>query len=591
MALPLDSSAFQDIVVVLGAAGLVIPAFAALRISPVVGFILVGVLVGPFGLGALAAHYPVLGVFAISDAEVLAAPAEIGIALLLFVLGLELSADRLRTMRKLVTSIGITQILACSLALSTVMLAIGLPVATALTFGVAFTMSSTAVGLQMLSNSGRMGSQAGRSAFGILLAQDLAIAPILLVITAGNARGGFFPAMAMGLLGIGGIILAVRLVVPTLFLQAARTRRPEFFLAASLVVLIGSASAAASVGISPAIGALIAGIMLAETEYRRQIEAAIAPFEGLLLGVFLIWVGMELDLAAILANPLLIIGAVLLVCVIKGLTIFAVLRRFGRSNGVAAHVGALLASPSETSLILLGTASAIGLTGGYEAKTALLIAGLALAISPLLGLLGQGLENRLGGANALDSHPEPAVPGRTIIIGFGRVGQLVASMLDSHGQPYLAVDSDPDEVARLRAAGRSVVYGDARRPELLHKLGLDTARAVVLTIDGAHSLETLVKMIRERHPTLSVVVRARDADHASQLYNHGVSEAVPETVESSLQLAEAVLVDLDVPMGKVIASIHAKRAELREQIQAGTSGPIRPTVRSRAKAEAVETPN
>lgn len=590
MALPLDSNAFQDIVVVLGAAGLVIPAFAALRISPVVGFILVGVLVGPFGLGALAVHYPVLGVFAISDAEVLAAPAEIGIALLLFVLGLELSIDRLRTMRKLVTSIGIAQILACSVALSAVMLAVGLPVATALTFGVAFTMSSTAVGLQMLSNSGRMGSQAGRSAFGILLAQDLAIAPILLVITAGSARGGFFPALTMGLLGIGGIVLAVKLVVPTLFLQAARTRRPEFFLAASLVVLIGSASAAASVGISPAIGALIAGIMLAETEYRRQIEAAIAPFEGLLLGVFLIWVGMELDLAAIFANPLLIIGAVLLVCIIKGLTIFAVLRRFGRSTGVAAHVGALLASPSETSLILLGTASAIGLTGGAEAKTALLVAGLALAISPLLGILGQGLENRLGGANALDSQPEPAVPGRTIIIGFGRVGQLVASMLDSHGQPYLAVDSDPDEVARLRAAGRSVVYGDARRPELLHKLGLDTARAVVLTIDGAHSLETLVKMIRERHPTLSVVVRARDADHASQLYNHGVSEAVPETVESSLQLAEAVLVDLDVPMGNVIASIHAKRAELREQIQAGTSGPIRPTVRSRAKALVADAP-
>lgn len=590
MALPLDSNAFQDIVVVLGAAGLVIPAFAALRISPVVGFILVGVLVGPFGLGALAAHYPVLGVFAISDAEVLAAPAEIGIALLLFVLGLELSLDRLRTMRKLVSSIGIMQILACSLVLSAVMLAVGLPAATAFTFGVAFSMSSTAVGLQMLSNSGRMGSQAGRSAFGILLAQDLAIAPILLVITAGSARGGFFPALAMGLLGIGGIVLAVKLVVPTLFLQAARTRRPEFFLAASLVVLIGSASAAASVGISPAIGALIAGIMLAETEYRRQIEAAIAPFEGLLLGVFLIWVGMELDLAAILANPLLIIGAVLLVCIIKGLTIYAVLRRFDRSAGVAAHVGALLAAPSETSLILLGTASAIGLTGGAEAKTALLVAGLALAISPLLGLLGQGLENRLGGANALDSHPEPAVPGRTIIIGFGRVGQLVASLLDSHGQPYLAVDSDPDEVARLRAAGRSVVYGDARRPELLHKLGLETARAVVLTIDGAHSLETLVKMIRERHPTLSVVVRARDADHASQLYNHGVSEAVPETVESSLQLAEAVLVDLDVPMGKVIASIHAKRAELREQIQAGASGPIRPTVRSRAKAEIADAP-
>ena len=570
---------------VLAAAGLVIPAFAALRISPVVGFILVGIVVGPFGLGALAHSYPMLGIFAISDAQVLAAPAEIGIALLLFVLGLELSIDRLRTMRKIVTSIGATQILACSVVLTAAMLAMGLSIGTALTFGIAFTMSSTAVGLQMLSSSGRMGSQAGRSAFGILLAQDLAIAPILLVITAGSARGGFFPALAMGLLGIGGIVLAVRLLVPALFLQAARTRRPEFFLAAALVVLIGSAAAAASVGISPAIGALVAGIMLADTDYRRQIEAAIAPFEGLLLGVFLIWVGMELDLGAILANPLLIIGSVVAVCVIKGLTIFAVLRNWGRSNGVAAHVGALLAAPSETSLILLGTASAVGLTTGPAADVALLVSGLALAISPLLGLLGQHLEVRLRHLNVPDAHPEPVVPGRTIIIGFGRVGQLVAAMLDVHHQPYLAVDSDPDEVARLRAAGRSVVYGDARRPELLHKLGLDTARAVVLTIDGAHSLETLVKLIRERHPQLSVVVRARDADHASQLYNHGASEAVPETVESSLQLAEAVLVDLDVPMGKVIASIHEKRAELRLRIQAGAHQTIRPSLRNRLRSD------
>ena len=178
--------------------------------------------------------------------------------------------------------------------------------------------------------------------------------------------------------------------------------------------------------------------------------------------------------------------------------------------------------------------------------------------------------------------------GRTVIIGFGRVGQMVAAMLDVHGQPYLAVDSDPDEVARLRSAGRSVVYGDARRPELLQRLGLDSARAVVITIDGSQSLETLVKLIRERHPQLTVVVRARDADHASQLYNQGVSEAVPETVESSLQLAEAVLVDLNVPMAKVIASIHEKRAELRQQIQSGATATIRPTVRSRARAAGSE---
>ena len=588
MALPLESSAFKDIVIVLAAAGLVIPAFAALRISPVVGFILVGMVVGPFGLGALAPAMPWLGAFAISDTKVLAAPGEIGIALLLFGLGLELSLERLRTLRHLIFGMGATQIVSCTLVIGLVLLPLRLDTGTTLAIAVALAMSSTAVGLQMLSASGRLGTQAGRSAFGILLAQDIAIAPILLVITTGSARGGFLPALAMSLLAMGGIILAVRLVVPTLFLQAARTRRPEFFLAASLVVLIGSAATAASVGISPAIGALLAGAMLAETDYRRQIEAAIAPFQGLLLGVFLIWVGMQLNLAAILSEPLLIIGGVLIVCALKAVTILVVLRRWGRSLGVSAHVAALLASPSETSLIVLGTAAAAGITSGRPAEITMLIASLALAIAPLLGILGQRLEARLGQSIAPEPHGEPAVAGRTVIIGFGRVGQMVAAMLDVHGQPYLAVDSDPDEVARLRSAGRTVVYGDARRPELLQRLALDSARAVVITIDGSQSLESLVKLIRERQPQLTIVVRARDADHASQLYNQGVSEAVPETVESSLQLAEAVLVDLNVPMAKVIASIHEKRAELRQQIQSGATATIRPTVRSRARAAGSE---
>jgi CPA2 family monovalent cation:H+ antiporter-2 len=302
----------------------------------------------------------------------------------------------------------------------------------------------------------------------------------------------------------------------------------------------------------------------------------------------LIWVGMQLSLAAIVADPLLIISGVLVVCALKAATVFLVLRRWERSLGVSTHVAALLAAPSETSLIVLGTAAAAGITAGRPAEIAMLVAGLALSIAPLLGILGQRLETRLGHTIAPEPNGDPVVAGRTIIIGFGRVGQMVAAMLDVHGQPYLAVDSNPDEVARLRSAGRSVVYGDARRPELLNRLGLDSARAVVITIDGTQSLETLIKLIRERHPQLTVVVRARDSDHASQLYNHGVSEAVPETVEASLQLAEAVLVDLDVPMGKVIASIHEKRAELRQQIQAGATATIRPTVRSRARAAASE---
>ena len=569
MSLPLESSTFKDIVVVLAAAGLVIPAFTALRISPVVGFILVGIVVGPFGLGQFLEQAPWLDMFTISHSEALAAPAEIGIALLLFALGLELSIERLRTMRRLIFGIGAAQIVGCTVALVLLILPFQLTPAVTLTIALALALSSTAVGLQMLSASGRMGTQAGRTAFGIFLAQDIALAPLLLVLSAGSAAGGFGAALAKGLLAVGGIALAGRLLLPALFLQAARTRRPELFLAAALVVLIGSSVATASVGMSPAVGALVAGVMLAETDYRRQVEAAIAPFQGLLLGVFLIWVGMQIDLGAVVAQPLLILGGVVAVCSVKALVMMVILRRSGRGTGVAAHVSALLAAPSETSLILLGTASAVGLTDGKAAQTALLITGLALAIAPLLGLLGQRLEGRFGPGRVVAGEPEATAPGRTVIIGFGRVGRLVASLLDVHEQPYLAVDSDPDEVTRLRAAGKNVVYGDARRPELLDTLHLETAKAVVLTIDAAESLDTLVRLIRERHPDLCVVVRAKDADHATRLYAQGVTDAVPETVESSLQLAEALLVDLGVPMGPVIASIHEKRAELRSRIQAG----------------------
>ncbi len=582
MALPLESSTFKDIVVVLAAAGLVIPAFAALRISPVVGFILVGVAVGPFGIGQFAVAAPWLDSFTISHAETLAAPAEIGIALLLFALGLELSVERLRTMRRLVFGTGTAQIVGCSLALALLLLPFGLSATVTATLALALALSSTAVGLQMLSTSGRMGTQAGRTAFGILLAQDIAIAPLLLLLSAGSAPSGFLASLALGLLAIGGIALAGRLLLPALFLQAARTRRPELFLAAALVVLIGSSVATASVGLSPAVGALVAGVMLAETDYRRQVEAAIAPFQGLLLGVFLIWVGMQLDLGAVLANPMLILGGVVAVCSVKALVIYLLLRRVGRGAGVAGHVAALLAAPSETSLILLGTAAATGLTGGGAAQTALLVTGLSLAIAPLLGLLGQRIEARFGAGRAAAAPTEAVAPGRTVIIGFGRVGRLVATMLDTHNQPYIAVDSDPDEVIRLRAAGKSVIYGDARRPELLDALHLENAKAVVLTIDAANSLDTLVRLIRERHPDLCVVVRARDAEHASRLYAQGVTDAVPETIESSLQLAEALLVDLGVPMGPVIASIHEKRADLRARIQGNRPARPRRAVRRRS---------
>ena len=573
MALNMESTAFKDMALVLGAAGLVIPAFAALRISPVIGFILIGVAAGPHGLGQL----PGLGWLELSNPVALAAPAELGVALLLFALGLDLSLERIRTMRSLILGLGSQQLLLCAGLIGAGLAVAGLPIMAVVVVAGALALSSTAVGLQLLSASGRVGSQAGRKALGVLLFQDLALAPMLLLIGAGSG-GNFGRSLAVGVGALLGIALFARHIVPPLFLQAARTRRSELFLAAALVVLIGSAATAALAGLSPAVGALMAGLMLSTSDYRRQIEAAIQPFEGLLLGVFLIWVGSGLDLAAIAANPWPVLGGTAAVLVVKAGAVYALLRLRGNRRGVAGHVALLLASPSETSLIVLAAAVTAGLIGGSTAQYALAVASLTLALAPLLGLAGARLE-----AHSNEDHQEPppeATDQQTVIIGYGRVGRLVSQMLDMHGQPWLAVDSDPDEVQRYRRAGKPVIYGDARRPELVDRLKLGQARAVVLTIDDMRMLDLLIRRIRVSHPDLCIVVRARDAEHAGTLYALGATDAVPENVESSLQLAEAVLIDLGVPMGPVIASIHEKRDELRAQIKGSGATPKRPPLRS-----------
>ncbi len=575
MALPLESSAFKDMALVLGATGLVIPAFAALRISPVIGFILIGIAAGPFGLGQL----PWLDWLALSNPDSLAAPAELGVSLLLFALGLELSPDRIRTMREYILGLGSLQMLLCTALIALVLLGFGLALVPVLAMAGALALSSTAVGLQLLSASGKVNSQAGRMAIGVLLFQDIAIAPMLLLIGAA-AGGSFWGGLAKGILALAAVAVAARYVVPPLFLQAARTRRSELFLAAALVVLIGSAATAALAGMSPAVGALIAGLMLATSDYRRQIEAAVQPFEGLLLGVFLIWVGSGLDLGALAANPLPVLGGAAIIITVKAAAIYGLLRLRKAREGVARHVALLLAAPSETGLIVLGAAVSARLIGGSDAQMVLAIASLTLALAPLLGLLGARLEHKTDPGRG-DAIPDNSDGGtRTIIIGYGRVGRLVAQMLDMHDQPWLAVDSDPDEVQRLKRAGKPVVYGDARRPELVDKLKLDSAKAVVLTIDDMHMLDMLIRRIRIANPDLCIVVRARDADHAGQLYALGVTDAVPETVESSLQLAEAVLVDLGVPMGPVIASIHEKRDELRGRIRGAGAAPKRQPLRT-----------
>ena len=571
MASPLANAGFSDALVIFGAAGLVIPAFARAKISPVIGFIMVGLLVGPFGLGALVVDYPWLYHFTISDPHAIEPFAEFGIVLLLFSIGLELSFKRLWSMRRLVFGVGAAELIGAGGAIG-----IGLHMLTGLDWpgsmalGIALALSSTALVLPIAGTSGPV----GRTAFAMLLFEDLALVPIIFILgalgpmaaaggLAGFARVGGAAVLTVAILFVGG-----RFFLPRLFAQAARTKSPELFLAASLLVVIAASLATGAVGLSPIVGALIAGLLIAETDYHSEVEVITAPFKGLALGVFLITVGMSVDLRAVAADWGAYFLGISAVVAVKAAVTFVLLRLAGIRGGVAVETGVLMGSPSETTLIVLGAAAqaqliAPGLASFWQTVTAI-----GLTITPLLSMLGKraarGLEQR---GDLPDAEISPEGPG-TVVIGFGRVGRMVCDMLTVHGQPYVAVEANIDAVMAARAEGYPVIFGDVVRPELVDRLNLGRAKALILTMDDPVLSVTLTRRVRGWVPELTIVARARDTAHAAELYKAGASDAVPETLESSLQLAEAVLTDLGVAVGPVIASIHQKRDELRQEIKA-----------------------
>lgn len=566
------TSGLSDALVILGAAGVVIPAFARFRVSPVIGFLLIGLLVGPAGLGALSGDYHWLRYITISNQEAIEPFAEFGIILLLFSVGLELSFKRLWGMRRLVFGVGAAELALGAAFIGGALYLLGTSVTGSVALGLALALSSTALVLPLVDTN----TPVGRSALAMLLFEDLAIVPIIFALGALAPRAGgegelgeLFNTLLIGSIVVVAMLVLGRFFLPRLFAQAARTKSPELFLAASLLVVIVASLATAATGLSPIVGAIVAGVLIAETDYHDEVEVITAPFQGLALGVFLITVGMSVDLAFIVERWPALLGAVVGVLAIKALVTAVLLRLNGARPAVAAEAGVLMASPSETTLIVLAAASAAGLIGGDNAIFWKIVTAIGLTITPLLAKLGQVAARRVDVRSGDEELPLPAAgqaAPAVVIIGFGRVGRLVAEMLEAHGRSYIAVDSDVDAVAAARREGVPVIFGDVARPELVDRLNLGHASALVLTMDDPVLTVRLARRVRGWCPDLTIVARARDPQHAAELYRAGATDAVPETLESSLQLSEAVLVDLGIAMGPVIASIHEKRAELRQQI-------------------------
>ena len=585
---------YRDLVVFLAAAGVVVPLFNRLKISPVLGFLAAGVLLGPNGLARMADSVPWLAWLTISDADQIRSLSELGVAFLMFMIGLELSWERLKSMRRLVFGLGLTQVAICTVGLGAVFMLMGQPLVSAAVLGMGLALSSTAVVMPVMAERGRISTTSGRATFAILLAQDLAVAPILITVTVmaamaqGAMPGGEFdpsvlrPALFTlipAAIGLALLVVLGRLVLRPMFRSVARAKAKgqgqEMFIAASLLVVVGAGVAAQAAGLSMSLGALIAGLLLAETEFRREVELSIEPFKGLLLGVFFVGVGIGLDVNAVAADPIGVFGLAALMTLFKAAMIYTAARTWKLSRRVAVETALVLGPAGEFAFVILGAGLVEGIASPGFTQKVLLAATISIFSIPLMALIASKLVHRaeVGNPDLPGEAMEPrAEEGQVLIVGFGRVGRLVGEILLTHGQSFLAIDADASTVGKGRAEGSNVFYGDAARAEMLALSGIDTARAVVVTMDAPAKVDEVVKAVRALRPDLTLIARARDDKHAVRLYQLGVTDAVPETTEASLQLAENTLIDLGVPMGLVLASIHERRDQFRKVFQEAMPG-------------------
>ncbi|CCQ74883.1 monovalent cation:proton antiporter-2 (CPA2) family protein [Magnetospira sp. QH-2] len=527
-----------DIAILLAAAVVAVPVFQHLRMGAVSGFILAGVLVGPHGLKL------------INNVTEIGHLSELGVVLLLFIIGIELNPNRLWMMRRLLFGLGTLQFVCTSLVfVALAHFLFGIPIRTAALVGPALALSSTAFVLQLLTERRMLTSKQGRASIAILLLQDLAVVPLLALVSLLMApelslTADIALALGEAVLIIGLVVLIGRLFLHSLLHLVAKSHSPEVFTAFALLIVLATSLVMEHIGLSMAMGAFLAGLLIADSAFRHQIVAETQPFRGLFLGLFFMSMGMTLDLTELLGNPMGALGLVIGLMVLKTLIIWPLGLLFGLGGKSALSVAMILSQSGEFALVVFTAAFAAGLLPTHLFQVLLLMAMLSMLITPLMAKFADGLRKSETGPAPLAPDPETVsdpVSKSVVIIGFGRMGHRIGQLLAAAEVPFVAMDKDPSVIAKGHALGQPVFYGDAEQTMVLRTLGLDQARTAIVALDDRQVAERLVTTLRQNFPDLTILARGHNAERCRKLRQLGANVAVSETLETSIELARITL--------------------------------------------------
>ncbi|WP_428245732.1 monovalent cation:proton antiporter-2 (CPA2) family protein [Ferrovibrio sp.] len=558
------------VVILLAAAVVAVPLFRRLGLGSVLGYLAAGLAIGPYGIGLF------------SDPQAILHVAELGVVMFLFIIGLEMQPTRLWAMRGEIFGLGLAQVGVCIGLLICVGLALGYPVAQSFVAGTGFVLTSTAIVMQMLEERKSMGLPKGRRIIAILLLEDLAIVPLLALVAFLAPGGGSMSMMdrlagiAAGLAAIGGLIAAGRWLLDPMFRLLAKTRAREVMTAAALLVVLGSALAMQAAGLSMAMGAFLAGVLLSESSFRHQLEADIEPFRGVLLGLFFLGVGMALDLATVANNWRLIAIAVAAYMTLKTIGIYVIARLFRANHREAVERAVLMAQGGEFAFVLYAAAASVGIIDAQASAMLTAIIIISMVLTPLMSILHDRLMPATGDASMDGVEVAEGLHASVLLIGFGRFGQIVSQPLLANDCSISIIDTDTDSIRDARQFGFKIYYGDGGRLDILRAAGADHARLVVVALNDREASVKIVKMVKAEFPLVPVLARAFDREHAKELIEAGVDYQIRETFESALMLGQQALTTLQVEesaVNDILADIRRRDLErLNVEIAGGNVG-------------------